>query len=153
MIGQTGRSVAPRLYLALGISGSMHHIGASKDSRRIVALNSDTKAPIFANADEGFVADLKDVLPGSWSGAAGHGRHAMKRSFQAIVVGRGRQGPQRRLGWAAGLDVALWNGGTFRRKGDVRRLLHRLHSLEEIFPDFWDRAPWNGHIARRAPRS
>lgn len=63
MIGQTGRTVAPRLYLALGISGSMHHIGGIKDSRRIVAVNSDTKAPIFANADEGFAADLKEVLP------------------------------------------------------------------------------------------
>jgi electron transfer flavoprotein alpha subunit len=63
MIGQTGRAVAPRLYLALGISGSMHHIGGIKDSRRIVAVNTDTKAPIFANADEGFVADLKEVLP------------------------------------------------------------------------------------------
>ena len=63
MIGQTGRTVAPRLYLALGISGSMHHIGGIKESRRIVAVNSDTKAPIFTNADEGFVADLKEVLP------------------------------------------------------------------------------------------
>ena len=63
MIGQTGRAVAPRLYLALGISGSMHHIGGIKDSRQIVAVNTDTKAPIFANSDEGFVADLKEVLP------------------------------------------------------------------------------------------
>ena len=63
MIGQTGRAVAPRLYLALGISGSMHHIGGIKDSRRIVAVNTDTKAPIFGNADDGFVADLKEVLP------------------------------------------------------------------------------------------
>jgi len=63
MIGQTGRAVAPRLYLALGISGSMHHIGGIKDSRRIVSVNNDTKAPIFANSDEGFVADLKEVLP------------------------------------------------------------------------------------------
>ena len=63
MIGQTGRAVAPRLYVALGISGSMHHIGGIKDSRRIVAVNTDTKAPIFGNAYEGFVADLKEVLP------------------------------------------------------------------------------------------
>lgn len=63
MVGQTGRTVTPRLYLALGISGSMHHVGGIKDSRRIVAVNSDPKAPIFPNSDEGFVADLKEVLP------------------------------------------------------------------------------------------
>ncbi len=63
MVGQTGRTVTPRLYVALGISGSMHHVGGIKDSRRIVAVNSDAKAPIFPNADEGFVADLKELLP------------------------------------------------------------------------------------------
>ena len=63
MIGQTGRTVTPRLYLALGISGSMHHIGGIKDSRRLVAVNSDAKAPIFPNTDEGFVADLNEMLP------------------------------------------------------------------------------------------
>ncbi|RNC64943.1 MAG: electron transfer flavoprotein subunit alpha/FixB family protein [Desulfuromonadales bacterium] len=63
MVGQTGRTVTPRLYLALGISGSMHHVGGIKDSRRIISINSDAKAPIFANSDEGFVADLKEVLP------------------------------------------------------------------------------------------
>ena len=63
MVGQTGRTVTPRLYLALGISGSMHHVGGIKDSRRIISVNSDAKAPIFTNSDEGFVADLKEVLP------------------------------------------------------------------------------------------
>jgi electron transfer flavoprotein alpha subunit len=63
MVGQTGRTVTPRLYLALGISGSMHHVGGIKDSRRIVAVNTDARAPIFPNADEGFVADLREVLP------------------------------------------------------------------------------------------
>lgn len=63
MVGQTGRTVTPRLYVALGISGSMHHVGGIKDSRRIIAVNSDAKAPIFPNADEGFVGDLKEVLP------------------------------------------------------------------------------------------
>ncbi|WP_306537059.1 electron transfer flavoprotein subunit alpha/FixB family protein [Geobacter sp.] len=63
MVGQTGRTVTPRVYLALGISGSMHHVGGIKDSRRIISINSDAKAPIFANSDEGFVADLKEVLP------------------------------------------------------------------------------------------
>ena len=63
MVGQTGRTVAPRLYVALGISGSMHHVGGIKDSRRIVSINSDSKAPIFPNSDEGFVADLQELLP------------------------------------------------------------------------------------------
>ncbi len=63
MVGQTGRTVTPRLYLALGISGSMHHVGGIKDSNRIVSINSDSKAPIFPNSDEGFVADLREVMP------------------------------------------------------------------------------------------
>jgi electron transfer flavoprotein alpha subunit len=63
MIGQTGRTVTPRFYLALGISGSMHHVGGIKDARKIVAVNIDAKVPIFPNADEGFVADVEQVLP------------------------------------------------------------------------------------------
>jgi electron transfer flavoprotein alpha subunit len=63
MVGQTGRTVTPRLYVALGISGSMHHVGGIKDSRRIVAVNSDARAPVFPNSDEGFVADLNELLP------------------------------------------------------------------------------------------
>ncbi len=63
MVGQTGKTVAPRFYLALGISGSMHHIGGIKDSKRVISVNIDSKAPIFPNSDEGFVADLREVLP------------------------------------------------------------------------------------------
>lgn len=63
MVGQTGKTVAPRFYLALGISGSMHHLGGIKDSKQVVSVNLDSKVPIFPNSDEGFVADLRDVLP------------------------------------------------------------------------------------------
>jgi electron transfer flavoprotein alpha subunit len=63
MIGQTGKTVAPRFYLAMGISGSMHHVGGIKDSKYLVSLNIDPKAPIFSNSDECFVADVRKVLP------------------------------------------------------------------------------------------
>jgi electron transfer flavoprotein alpha subunit len=63
MIGQTGRTVVPRLYFAWGISGSMHHLGGITESKRIVCMNLDPKAAIFPSADEGFVADVREVLP------------------------------------------------------------------------------------------
>jgi electron transfer flavoprotein alpha subunit len=63
MIGQTGKTVLPRLYFAWGISGSMHHLGGITESRRIVCMNLDPKAAIFPSADEGFVADIREVLP------------------------------------------------------------------------------------------
>lgn len=63
LIGQTGRTVAPRLYLAVGVSGSPHHVGGIKDSGRIVSLNLDVKAPIFATSDQGFIGDAAEVLP------------------------------------------------------------------------------------------
>jgi electron transfer flavoprotein alpha subunit len=63
MIGQTGRTVVPRLYFAWGISGSMHHLGGITESKRIVCMNLDPKAAVFPSADEGFVADVREVLP------------------------------------------------------------------------------------------
>jgi electron transfer flavoprotein alpha subunit len=63
MIGQTGKTVVPRLYFAWGISGSMHHLGGITESKRIVCMNLDPKAAIFPSADEGFVADVREVLP------------------------------------------------------------------------------------------
>ena len=163
LIGQTGRTVAPELYLALGISGSPHHVAGVQGAEHIVAVNKDEHAPIVSFSDTSFIGGSRGRAAGA--GAAAQGVDAPRRrgrgrtrclSFDAIVVGAGPAGRRPRSGHgpAAALRVLLLERGEWPAPRTCSAACSSpARRRSACCPGFWDDAPWERYVVKaRADR-
>ena len=162
-VGQTGKTVRPKLYIAAGISGAIQHRVGMESSDVIIAINEDPNAPIFDFATYGIVGNAMQILPAltdafrqhlatvqargltsAWRASRGR---IMSEQFDVIVVGAGPSGNAAAYTAAkAGLKVLQIERGESPGSKNVQGAILYSDALEKIIPDFRDDAPLERHL-------
>jgi hypothetical protein len=164
-IGSTGQIVAPKLYMAFGVSGAGQHLSGITASELVIAVNSDRTAPILKRADLGVVGDLHQILPilirklqalARDDSRPNSGNHPMSATsaiepFDVIVVGAGPAGSAAALLSArAGLKVLLLERGEYPGAKNVSgAVFYGSAILNELIPNWWEQAPVERYMCRR----
>ena len=162
-IGQTGKTIRPKLYIAAGISGAIQHRVGVEGADLIVAINTDKNAPIFDFAHVGIITDAIRLLPALTEAfrarlsphsrdriAAKEERAMIEEKFDAIVVGAGMAGNAAALTLAQrGLKVLQLERGEYSGSKNVQGAILYADMLEKLIPDFREDAPLERHLVEQ----